>query len=424
MHDVRKKVIFNISIRGVFIAFSKLIAFITVPVIARALGPDVYGEYNFILAVASYSTLPSNWGFLAKGIREVADSKSKEESSNIVSSILSARIVLGFIFTILVILIISIFNDARFVLLFCLAVLHHVIITTYIDYYYYGNKNVWIPSIAHFISQLIYACLVVILISTPYDIETLFLLMVLMVSIESGILFYFSRNEVKINLKISLSNAWVEFKENFKLGVGLKIGLIQNSYPVLLIPLFLSNEILGNYTAVYKFYTLTSVIMQMVILSIAPYIIKTKNIVYIKRNYYIRMYLFLAFLFGLGMALFIFSFSDFTINILFGRQYTLSSLYLKWYSAAILSIAPLNIALASLMNYYSLDHKFMIGGFIQTGLILILTPISLCLSSIPLLILSLGFSMLSAIIFYIYSLNVDFKFIYWAKRFQSITSRE
>lgn len=406
-----RRILFSISLRGLFITISKLIAFITIPLITRALGPSVFGEYNFLLTLGSYATLPSNWGFLAKGIREIASSKNYKEKSQVISSILSARIVISILFALVFMTVTGIIKDSKYVYLLFLALLHHGIITTYIDFYFYGIKNVWIPSIAHFISQLIYAGLVIIIIKTPGDLDKLLLLMVLMVCVESGILIFFSRKEINIKLNFSFINAYKQFKENFKLGVGLKISQIQNSYPVLLIPLFLSNEILGNYSAVYKLYTLTSVVMQMVILAVAPYIIKSKEIGERKRNYYIKTFLALALLFGLLMALVVFIFNGLIINILFGKEYHLSYLYLKWYSISILSVTPLTIALSSLMNYYSLDHRFMIGGIIQTLLILVLTPICLYFSSIPFLILSLGLSMIVVIMYYLWSLNKEFRFI-------------
>ncbi len=408
MNSSIKKIFTNISIRGLFVALSKAIAFLTVPVIARAFGSEMYGQYSYVLAISTYLLLPSNWGFLAQGIREIAYSENTDEDSAIVSNILSTRIVLGLFLAGVFYLFGFLFFKTQILFLLLFAIIQDIISVSFIDYYYYGKKNVWIPSVSHFIGQVIYAILVLITIRKPNDILILLIYMVVMVSVESLILFYFSRKKIKIHFNFSLKNAINQFKKNFKLGMGLKTGIIQNSYPIIIIPFFLSKEILGNYSAVYKFYTITSVIMQMVILSVAPYIIKTQSMNKSKRKYYIVIYLSVALTLGAVLSGGTFVFSDVIINILFGKNFINSIEFLKWFSITILFLSPFFIALSSLMNYYSLDHEFMIGGFIQAGLVIVLSPLVLYYFNIPGLIIIIWFSMIISSCYYLYHINKNF----------------
>src|SRR5690606_29696720 len=221
------KLISNFAIRGIFVIISKIISFVTIPIITQALGPINYGKYNYVLAVAAYATLPANWGFLAKGIREIASSDSDDQDSYIVSNIFSTRIILAFTGSILVMVLFVIFNDIKFAGLLFLALLHHLLMVTFIDYYYYGKKNVWLPTFAHFLSQIIYLVLVLVFINNPTDTYLLILFMVFMVFTESMILMIFAKR-IKLTFKFSLLSAIQELIKNFNLGAGLKVGLIQS----------------------------------------------------------------------------------------------------------------------------------------------------------------------------------------------------
>lgn len=406
-----KRILFNISIRGVFVAISKLIGFVTIPIIAKALGPITFGKFSFIMALTVYPTLPGNWGFLAQGIREIAGSKDQCEKSRIVSSIFSARLLLSSSISIIFIAFVCFFKEWNFVLLVSLSLLQNCIITTFIDYYYYGTKNVTIPSVAHFLGQFIFAFLVVAFIRIPDDISNLFFFLVIMAAIESLILIFFARKDINIKVNFSIKKALIEFRKNVKLGVGSKVGMVQSSFPVLIIPFFLSAEKLGNYTAVYKLYFISALIMQMVVLAVAPYIIKTKSIDTKKRKYYIRIFILFSLLLGFGIGVFCFFISNLLCSIFFGAAYSLSPYYLKWFSASVLSTTPLSIALSSLMNNYSLDHEYMIGGFIQAAVIVVFSPLVLALFDIIALIILIGIAISSSNIYFIYSINKKYAFL-------------
>ena len=79
---MNKIILFNLSNRVIIVSIGKIFAFITVPFITRILGPEKYGTYNYIIAIASYGALLADWGFLAKGVRDVA--KCGHDSAHIV----------------------------------------------------------------------------------------------------------------------------------------------------------------------------------------------------------------------------------------------------------------------------------------------------------------------------------------------------
>ncbi|MEX0596630.1 MAG: hypothetical protein WD512_09025, partial [Candidatus Paceibacterota bacterium] len=68
-----RKILYNLINKLGFVTVGKLLAFFTVPIISQALGPERYGLYSYVVAIAGYAFLPANWGFLAKGVRDVAN---------------------------------------------------------------------------------------------------------------------------------------------------------------------------------------------------------------------------------------------------------------------------------------------------------------------------------------------------------------
>lgn len=399
------KIITNFSFRGFFVIISKIFSLITVPIIAQALGPEKYGSYNYVLALATYVTLPANWGFLAKGIREIAATNNFNDQSKIISEILSTRLTLATIFSLLFFAAsFFLFQEMQTVLLILLALIHHIILVTFTDYYYYGTKAVKVPTLAHFISQILFLILVVSLISKPQDIYKLFIFMIIMVTIEAIILFIWLKN-ANIRINFSIVYSIKEFLKNFNLGMGLKTSIIQNSYPLIIIPFFFSDEILGNYSAIYKFYAIISLAMQTLILVVAPYIVHSKKMSKEKQTRYVKLFLGYSLIIGVISSLFLFFGSKIIVNILFGEKYTLSIIYLKWFSIFVISITPFFLALSSIMNNYSLDKQFMIGGLIQSILIIVFIPIILTFTNVIGMIIFLGTSLLLLSLYYTFHIH-------------------
>ena len=70
---IRFRTVFcNISFRVGGQIAAKLLGLVSVPIIARALGPEMYGQWNEILLISQYALIPINFGFLAFGVRKIA----------------------------------------------------------------------------------------------------------------------------------------------------------------------------------------------------------------------------------------------------------------------------------------------------------------------------------------------------------------
>ena len=70
-------------------SFSRLIGFITLPVITRALGPEGYGQFSYLFVILSYFGFFIDFGYLNYGTNKLCD---KENSSQVVGNIISLQL--------------------------------------------------------------------------------------------------------------------------------------------------------------------------------------------------------------------------------------------------------------------------------------------------------------------------------------------
>lgn len=391
-----RKLTINISFRAFAIVLSKLISFVSVPILTRYLGPSGFGEYNYVLTLVNYATLGIDFGFLAYGIRTVA----VENSSKSIGIIFSTRVFVGMI-SMLIILVLSLFLHVllKYYLLFFLVVLFESFI---LDFYFYGIKNVFIPTLAHFLSQVV--LLLFIIIISKYNLGFTFILYSYALSraIEAlVIILYFVRdNEIKIIFSIkSYINT---IKNIFPLGFGNKLSFFQNSLPVLLIPFFLNYESLGYYSGFMKFSTFISMVIQIILFPLGPFIVEKRHL--LKNKKYIIYYLLFFIILGLVIAVVAFLTRKIAVKLLLGETFSDVIKLFPIGCFTILLIQPLYLGIITLINYIGNDKVFFRVSAFSFIAAMILIPLLLYIYSINGVFFGSFISSIIFIIFLVYHL--------------------
>lgn len=84
----------NIFWNSIRVGSNMLFPLITFPYVARVLGPEMKGEYDYVYAIVSYFILFANLGFPIYGIREISKNRdSRIELSKAASGIFSANLI-------------------------------------------------------------------------------------------------------------------------------------------------------------------------------------------------------------------------------------------------------------------------------------------------------------------------------------------
>jgi PST family polysaccharide transporter len=372
--NINIKLLSNISYRALFVILSKLLSLLVVPILTRYLGPSRFGEYNYVLTLINYCTIGIDFGFLAYGTRTIAE----ENSSKSVSIILSTRIFVG-ILSILVILFSSIFIPIllKYFLLFFLIIFFESFI---LDFFFYGFKNVFIPTLANFISQVL--LLFLIILTTIYNLGFNFILYsyAFTRAIEALIIIVFYIKQNKIRIILNVKEILITFKKIFPLGFGNKLSFFQNSLPVLIIPYFLNYESLGYYSGFMKFSTLISMIFQIMLFPMGPFIVEKKLLFRRKKN--IMYYLLFFITVGLIISLLIFLTREISVELLLGEKFLEVINIFPIGCFTILFIQPLYLGVITLINYIGDDKIFFRVSVVSFVFALVLIPLLLYIYSL------------------------------------------
>ena len=374
-------------------------AFVSVPIISKALGPEQYGVYNYVIAIAGYAFLPANWGFMAKGIRDVA--KTSKNKWQIVEQIISARLTLwwiGGIFTIL--LCYLLFKSENLSLYIFLAILTNIGLASSIDFYFYGKKDTFTPSLSNLIGQIIFLLLVWLFIKTEKDLFILLIINIFYRLVESMIMLIIYRKKNKLNITLFSKKAIPLLKENFLLGMGAKASFFQTSFPLILIPVFLNTYDLGVYSATFKLFLVISLLIQSINLVFSPWIVESKKELSSKRNKLFGHLLFGYALIGIFSALFLYLLGPHLMNMLFGEKYIDSQNLIVVFAMVLAPILPIHLLLTNYMNNYEKDKQFFKGSIVQGIITVISLPLFLYFLGLNGAIYSLGLSLFVVVIYY------------------------
>lgn len=404
-----KGIISNLFNRLGFVTIGKLLAFITVPIVSRALGPEQYGIYNFVFAIAGYAFLPANWGFLAKGLRDV--SKSPNDGWKVVEKIFSARFTLwlaGCIVTMLICL--SIFNFSRLNLYIFLAILTNLGVAISIDFYFYGKKNTFIPSLSNLLGQFIFLGLVWFFVKTKEDLFILMIFNIIYRLFEAIFMLIIYNRENKIQFSFPSKQSIPLLKENFYLGFGSKASFFQSSYPLLIIPLFLTNHDLGIFSATFKLFLIVSLLVQSINLVFSPWIVESKTKPPSERKSLFNKLLLGYSFIGLFLAFLFYFTGPFLIKILFGEEFVDAQKLILVFALILTPIWPVYLLLANYMNNFEKDRYFFMGSLILILLTAISLPLFLYYYNLNGVIYGLGFSILTVIFYYGSKINKELNF--------------
>ncbi len=230
---------------------SKLIGFITIPIIARGLGPEGFGLFSYLFVILSYFGFFIDFGYFNYGINKLCE---KIDSKIILAKIISLQITLAlFSYAVLIVCAYFIFNTYEYLLLLIFSITFILQILS-IKYYYLASNKLYYNSFSDLIGQIVYAGLVFFLITNFPSVLMLVIISVIQMLSTSLLLFipYYKKNKFEISL--NLKTNFKTFKESYKLGLTSKAEAITASFIILSIGFFLNDQSVGFYSASYKIY--------------------------------------------------------------------------------------------------------------------------------------------------------------------------
>jgi len=312
--------------------------------IARYLGPSEYGVYSYTISFVLIFSFLSNLGLDQIAVKELT---LTTEKLDVISTIFILKLAGSLITILLLSFIVNILledNESNFlILIFSFSFLFKCF--DVLTYYFQSKVLIKYSSISAITSIVIGALLKLIGIKLKFDIFYFIIILILETIINSMILFNFFKKFYAIDLK--------KIKFKIKLAKKLLISglpLIFSSFLIMaflkfdqiMIKYFLENTSVGYYSAAVRISESYYLIPTAIATSFLPSIVnakkKNQKIYYSRIKNLISLNLYLSLL----MALLIYLIGDWTVNFLFGDNYTETSSILKIH---ILTGIPVSIGL-------------------------------------------------------------------------------
>ncbi|MBK8382363.1 MAG: oligosaccharide flippase family protein [Ignavibacteria bacterium] len=351
---------------------SKLIGFITLPLITRALGPDGYGQFAYLFVILSYFGFFIDFGYLSYGTNKLCE---KTDSRIVIGKIISLQLLTA-IFSYIILIIVAYFflDTGKYILLLIFSSIFISQIFS-IRYYYLAGNKLYYNSISEIAGQLIYAALIFTVFINHQSVFTLIIVSLVQAYVTAIFLFlpYIRKNKIKLNL--SPGKNLKTLKDAYKLGIASKAEAITASFIILCAGFFLNEESVGLYNASFKIYLILLTVVQGVSYSLMPLLLrnvkKSEGNNFNKISIIFYIYIFI----GIVLSLITFFFSEQIISLMFGEKFSGSVGILRNFSFTIL-LWPL-VMFMSLVTLAFNKYNYILITSVSSSLISIILSLLL-----------------------------------------------
>lgn len=327
------KLIINFASKLGVDTVSRLIGFVTLPVITRALGPEGYGQFTYLFVILSYFGFFIDFGYLSYGTNKLCENA---DSKIVIGRIISLQILTVILSFIALIAVSPFFLESGKIILLLIFSATFITQIFSIKYYYLATNKLYYNSVSELAGQIIYTLLIFFVFVKFPSVYTLVILTVIQSAITALFLFipFIKRDKIKIDLNIKRNLKTL--KDAYKLGIATKAEAMTVSFIILCLGFFLNQESVGFYNASYKVYLVLLTIVQGLSYTFMPILLtnlKNSGKIKLKKISFV-FYIYMAT--GVLLSVLTYYFSERIISILFGDKFTDSVSILKSFSVTIL----------------------------------------------------------------------------------------
>ena len=277
---------FNLSLnQGINI----LVAIIVTPILFQNLGESEYGLVNLAFSIVMILSIIVSYGYHLNGPKRISLLNTIEEKKELINEIISLRISLAFITTVLIYFLITFSNffiGYENVIMFSLVILYSEALHPI--FYLQGENNLSILAVTNAISKLIYVALIILLIKNPDD---SFLVNLLFGGVLSIVYLVFW---LSIFLKNNIRFAWPKadkiiyrIKENFDFFFSSIAGHISIHGGIIILSNFIDNIELGKFALAQRI----GMLLRMIPIFITQAVLQNASVIHQNKKSYLNDYL-------------------------------------------------------------------------------------------------------------------------------------
>lgn len=355
-----KKNIKNISYMFLVQSANYLFPLITIPIVARAFGPDKIGLLNYITAIISYFILITSYGFNFTGVRRL--SRNKDRSNEIFSTIFTSQLYLTTICTFIFAICIPIINPLRgdvllSIVIFtsCLSVLFT---QTWFLQAYSDFKTIALLSFCYRFTSFV---LIIFFINSPGDVILYAAIINIGTLVFSLLCFFITIKKYKLKLRISKFSMCISYlKEDRSIFFSSVITSLYTTSGIVMLGAVSSNQEVGYYTSAQKLIDVTKSIMLMPISQVIFPILSEKfgknRMDGIKA---VQSIMPAFFLFSLIVLIFMISFGGIVLEVIFGGDFSPASPMLTILSFGLFAVFYGVLIGGQVMLNLGMDKEFL-----------------------------------------------------------------
>lgn len=341
---------------------NKGLTFITMAYLARILSPEGFGVIGASLSVISYFLAFINLGFLAVGSREVARDKSKSEF--FVNSIVSARLLLSVIGSIvLVILVFLLDKPEETKIIFLITGLNMFSTAILLDWYWWGIEKMSVLALRQSISSAMYLIGVLLFVKSRNDMIIATAVYVSTIFINSVWMFIlYNKKYFKFKFNVNFK-AWRNLLfSSGQVFVTNAVIVVLSNFHITILTLFATNYDIGIFSAALKIFLLTNVAPTVLQNTFLPSLSRATTIE--ERQMISKHYSEIIFFFGCFISVVLFTNSEFVMNFTFGSQYSSSYQVMQLLMIASLFASSLNMSCLTPLITWNKEKSVMVISLI------------------------------------------------------------
>lgn len=386
---------------------------ITLPIIARALGPESYGNYNIVNIVLLYTSLPmALLGLRSYGIREIA---AKRKGSNYANDILSMQFSITILSTVISFLICFFLFKNNYLLISALILGYISVFARSLDleFFYVSQKNLAFPTYGSLFGQLFYVIGVILFIKSPNDFPLLVFLASIAILISDIIqITKYHTHYHKFRIKLKIKETIETFKKTFVLGISQNLEGIIPTIPQILLPILASVYDLGIVTGGLRIYSIILLFYGTFFYALAPYLVQMNAYPVAKKKKYHLFLLVILLFISAVTGLLLYFLGEPIVILLLGKGFGESVIIFKIISITLIPIMPIIMLFGNIL-IFSGNEKYYLYSLILNGIVNLLLSNYLisnyqAIGAVYVMIVSSLISLILLIFFYFRTLNKEF----------------
>ncbi|RUM63926.1 MAG: flippase [Sulfurospirillum sp.] len=272
-----------------------LIPLLTFPYLVRVLGIESFGVFSFVLAVLNYGVVITDYGFDLSATKHISLNKEHPDKiSEIFSSVITIKAVMALLFFLfLTLLTLSVDRFSQHATLYFYGFGLIIGQVLFPIWFFQGIEKMRYITVLNAISKVIFALAIFIFVTSPKDLELVFIFNTLGALIAGALAFRIAVKQFGVRFQIQpiekyffyLKDAWYIFTSR------VAVQLYQ-SLNIIILGFFVSNTLVGYYAIAEKIVRATSTILSSVPRAIYPHmskLYKTSPEIFHKRNLQISL---------------------------------------------------------------------------------------------------------------------------------------